>query len=200
MDCSRKRMVDARSANCRGRWRLWLMPILFGLLGFIAPVRAKDAESASATGTYEILVCDGLCASSDSPNVIVQGHVVLMDAALDRQTVKRLDSSYFPSVHGEQPNGCYELTRVHQDDHAGLAGVTPFGITGWYHWDDAVNFSLYHSPDAGYLATVKPSFDGLFGHGGSWGVGPSTPQIIVARRLGDADVRWCEEWAARERK
>lgn len=187
------------------RW--WLFPLMLCIVGLAnssSTAGAADVAGSAIAGTYEILICRGVCASSNDANVLVKGHVVLFAGGLDDATVKRLDPSYYPSTPHERPNGCYELVRAQKVDRAGYAGISPFGITGWYYREDAVAFGLYHSPDAGYEAIVKPTSGGLSGHGTSWGAGAAAPtepdiQTVLARRVGDSDVRSCEQWSVRDR-
>lgn len=166
---------------------------------------ATDVTPLPASGTYEILICRELCASSNSPNIEVKGHVVLLSSPLADQVVKTMDGSYSPTRSPEEPNGCYELTRPHISGYHGYAGIAPFGITAWTYQDGTLTFALYHSDDAGYLAIVKPTPGGLFGKGLSWGAGVAAPaksgsEIIVARRTGDADIRLCQEWSTRAQR
>jgi hypothetical protein len=184
-----------------------LLALALGILGSAGMSRAEAVQLSEPPipGTYEILICRGLCASATSPNVVVRGHVVLFARALDRRTVERLDDAYGPTTAGERPNGCYELEPVHPGGvpgYIGYAGTVPFGVTGWYPWDGSVVFALYHSPDAGYDAVVKPFAGGLFGQGRSWGVGaaaqgPADADTVVARRTGEAELALCEQWSAR---
>ncbi|GLQ98221.1 hypothetical protein [Dyella mobilis] len=187
--------------------RCWLLVLTLGtcsLVGANRQAAAADTQAPSIAGTYEIWICRGLCASADSSNVLVKGHVVLFDKTLDRSTVSRLDSSYSPSAPGARPNACYALTRMSQRGYHGYAGLSPFGITDWRYLDSLVTLELFRSPDAGYGVTVKPTPNGLFGEGDSWNAveaasGQPDNQIIVARRIGEADVRRCEAWASRKR-
>ena len=180
------------------------------LLGASVSLMAKESPSTAEAGppavdgTYEIWICHGLCASADSVNVELKGHLVLFASPMDRKTALGLDHTYRPVRPHEEPNACYELSRPRHDHLSGYAGITPYGVTAWYAWHGDIIVTLYHSPDAGYDAMLQPTPGGLAGKGQSWGAGvaaPTTPdqQVIVARRTGEADMTLCETWAARAR-
>jgi len=168
----------------------------------VQDTEATDVDHLPADGVYEILICQGLCASASSPNVEVKGHIVLFAQPLSREVALRLDPFYLPGRAREEPNGCYELALQNGGSYTGYAGGKPYGVTAWYYWQNEIVVSLYRSPDAGYDATLRPTFNGFAGRGISWGFGeaePSKPeaQTIVARRTGDANIALCEEWAVR---
>lgn len=58
-----------------------------------------------------------------------------------------------------------------------------------------ITLPLYHSPDAGYIATLSVRGSELHGRGESWGSGtgdgPIPPDSIVGRRIGPPDRGIC---------
>ena len=52
-----------------------LLLVFFLTICFATSAKATEGGLPSVAGTYEILICRGLCASSDSINVEVRGHV-----------------------------------------------------------------------------------------------------------------------------
>lgn len=195
--------MDDQKRNARNALVAALLSASFSLMAVESPPTAVAGQPA-VDGTYEIWICHGLCASADSTNVELKGHLVLFATPMDRKTALRLDHTYYPARPREEPNACYELSWQRRDHLSSYAGISPYGVTAWYVWRGDINVTLYHSPDAGYDATLQPTPGGLAGTGQSWGAGVAAPtkpdqQVIVARRTGDADMTLCETWATRER-
>jgi hypothetical protein len=159
----------------------------------IGAVAAEPDKSAPA-GTYELLICKDACSFSEANNVLVKGRLVLFADKLEKIDLDRFDERRFDYHFGEAIDGCYTLETVHNSEI--YAGIEKVGLTSWSQQGDEFQFSLYHSPDAGYQATVKRTTDGLSGNGNSWGAGVAAPEhptkeIILARRTGDADIFKC---------
>jgi hypothetical protein len=200
-----KESMHSHQASKLGRCVLRLALAVAVIAPAIQDAEATDIDHPRADGVYEILICRGLCASETSPNVKVKGHIVLFAQPLSREVALRLDPHYLPARAREEPNGCYELAVQNDSSYTGYAGIIPYGVTGWRYWHGELVVSLYRSPDAGYDAAMRPTFNGFAGRGISWGAGaaePSKPeaQTIVARHTGDADIELCEEWADRTRR
>ena len=95
---------------------------------------------------------------------------------------------------GDAPNACFALTRA-----AGgrtYAGITKVGVTRWAPDTTAtLQVPLFHSPDAGYLATLTIRGGELRGAGESWGSGTGDPTFpndsILGHRVGPPDRGLC---------
>ena len=93
----------------------------------------------------------------------------LFATALAKADLQRFDENRFRSLYGGAANGCFTLDAL--GETSSYAGLAKIGLTSWSREDGHYRFSLYHSPDAGYEVTVKPTQLGLVGTGASWGGG-----------------------------
>ena len=156
---------------------------------------------ATIAGTYDILVCKGPCSFERQAKVIIKGRLILFATALAKADLQRFDENRFSHLHGEAINGCFTLDTLGAT--SSYAGIEKIGLTSWSKEDGHYRFSLYHSPDAGYEVTVKPTRLGLAGTGTSWGAGAAAPdspstEIVIARRTGGADISRCTFQTANE--
>ena len=159
----------------------------------IASAHAADLTQASIAGTYEILICEDSCQPNADNNVWVKGRVVLFPDEMKTDDVARFDTQF---VHGEPLNACFALEKLQEHLYWGYAGIEETGLTVWSVQDAALQFSLFHSPDAGYQVTVQPTSTGFDATGKSWGAGVAAPDWqgddkVVMRRIGAADMSQC---------
>jgi hypothetical protein len=169
----------------------------------IAASRTTCAKGPSGTiaGTYEILICRGRCSFAKQTNAIDKGRLVLFANKLQPSDLQRFDENRFNHIHGEPINGCFTLDHV--GNPADYAAVEKLGVTSWSKQGSQYHFSLFHSPDAGYEVSVKPTNSGLAGTGSFWGVGVAAPRVpitetVIARRTGNADLSKCTFQTAEE--
>jgi hypothetical protein len=158
---------------------------------------AGAVDPVPVAGTYEISICKGSCPATGDENVLVKGHLVLFPTQLTDRDVARLESLHVSSSHVDQPDGCFTLERLPGRTYRGYAGIDAAGLTNWSIESDELTFALYRSPDAGYKVTAQRSTTGFAGTGMSWGAGVAAPtapgpEDVVARRIGDADMKHCE--------
>lgn len=160
---------------------------------------AAELPEKSIAGTYEILICEGSCASAGDKEVLVKGRLVLFATSLQQQELTQLQlRGRFRN--GEMPNGCFALERLSGRDYRGYAGIDKAGLTAWSIEDDRLRFSLHRSPDAGYKVTAKLVATGFAGAGRSWGAGAAEPEEptldhVVLRRTGVAKLSQCPRGA-----
>jgi hypothetical protein len=161
------------------------------------------------TGTYEIVICQGECASASrrQPNAI--GYLVLESERYQLADIPEPARSYL-SLYAEtlvlvdaeeRPNACFVLHKA--PGARTYAGMTPVGLSLWARDSaDSIHVPLDHSPDAGYHAALVIHGSVLRGRGRSWGVGDASvnlpPDSIYARRIGPPDRRICIRAAERE--
>lgn len=158
---------------------------------------ARAADLPPVAGTYEISICRDACPATGDENVLVKGHLVLFPAQLNDGDLARLEAAHVSSSHVQQPNGCFTLQKLPGRTYKGYAGIDEAGLTTWSIEGNELLFALYRSPDAGYKVTAQRSTTGFAGTGKSWGAGVAAPQApgpedVVARRIGDADMKHCE--------
>jgi len=158
---------------------------------------ADATDPAPVAGTYVISICKGSCPGTGDENVLIKGHLVLFPTQLTDRDVARLESLDVSSSFVDQPNGCFTLEKLPGRTYKGYAGIDAEGLTNWSIENDELTFALYRSPDAGYRVTAQRSTTGFAGKGRSWGVGVAAPtatgpEDVVARRIGDADMKHCE--------
>lgn len=174
------------------RWpSLAFVPI--GLLvGATAAAQAADlGRVGPIAGTYELIICKGTCSFSDSRNVFATVVVVLFEDVMAQEDVERID----PSYHSDPPNTCFVIKR--KVNAQSYAGIKDKGVSPWLLRGDAIEFDLFHSPDAGYAVEIERRGNLLTGTGRSWGAGMGapppeyTPDIVVGRRVGPPNVSSC---------
>ena len=175
------------------------------LAGFLAafPCHA-DPKPVDVPGSYDVLICKGPCGFGAPTNVVVKGVLVLAAAPISAQSLNRLISLKFEYAYGigRDTNGCFVLDTIRQNQT--YAGLIEFGLTLWRVHEQQVSFELYTSPDAGHFATVTMTSDGFQGTGGSSGgvvaEGEGTPDVLVAKRLGPAQIDTCVKAAEQRRR
>ncbi|HET7584742.1 MAG TPA: hypothetical protein VFK13_07540 [Gemmatimonadaceae bacterium] len=183
--------------------RFWL---LLGLCIAVAALACRDTAigvppsptrltPVALAGTYSVRICRGSCSSDDTTADLRRGVLVLTAQPIDLtgqpDSVQWLMEDFRP----DPINGCYVLRYV-RDDPPTYAG----GSVGGTQWEldssgTSVFFSLYRSPDAGYLVEAIGTRSGLRGRGTSWGVGIAEVHFpddsVVATRIGPPDVSTC---------
>jgi hypothetical protein len=147
-------------------------------------------------GTYEILICKSSCPVTGDENVLIRGRLVLFPMDLTQPDLARIHSSHFSHLGRQVPNACFALDKLQGRTYAGYAGIDKEGLTAWSIEGDELHFALYHSPDAGYKVTAQRTTMGFDGTGRSSGVGVAapvglSPDKVIARRIGDADMGQC---------
>jgi hypothetical protein len=103
-----------------------------------------------------------------------------------------------------EPNACFALERRPGRGVSTRAGITPAGITGWRSSERGIAVRLWVSPDAGYVAELRPEGRNLVGSGFTWGMSggyEQTTETIIATYVGPPDLDRClrviEDEAAR---
>lgn len=162
---------------------------------------AAGSPNAEIAGTYDILVCSGTCSFDGETNVAVKGRVVLFAEPLQTSDLQKFDENRLSHHFGEPINGCFTLEIVHKSPI--YAGIEKIGLTSWSDQEGQIQFSLYHSPDAGYQVSVVRKAPGLAGSGSSWGAGSAesghkSNERVIARRTGAADLANCTFQSAEE--
>ena len=186
-------------------WRPGLVAAV--LVSALAACASRGARpiapgAASGAGTYAVIVCRERCDPARPEQALARGHLVLEDEPYPLSALPQAVRSYlerYVSVltamdAGDAPNACFVLTRA-----AGgrtYAGITKVGVTRWLPDSVAtLQVPLFHSPDAGYLATLTIRGNELRGSGESWGSGTGDPPFpndsIVGRRVGPPDRGLC---------
>jgi hypothetical protein len=149
-------------------------------------------------GTYEVMVCRDRCDASRPEEALARGHLVLEAARYDFSDVPEPARSYIQRhefilavIDAERsPNACFVIENTRRA--ATYAGAAPVGVTKWEaDSTGATTLPLFHSPDAGYIATVSIRGRELRGRGRSWGSGtgdgPIPSDSIIGRRIGPPD-------------
>jgi hypothetical protein len=162
----------------------------------ISSAHAAEPADQSIAGAYEILICDGACATARDENALVKGVLVLFPTNLQPHELAREHLSGGHFMRGDLPNGCFGLEKVPGAVYDGYAGFEKVGLTAWSIEGDELRFALYHSPDAGYRVTVQRTTSGFAGSGKSLGAGVaalkgSTLDKVVLRRTGAASLSQC---------
>lgn len=173
----------------------WVTSGLFALAALYDNAATPYAASHPDVyaGTYAIRICKGSCARS-APASYVTGVVVLFDKPVRNS----LGRAFRAELDREPVNGCFVLKD---------AGVTPSSLVeiapaGFFSWalfppENAVLFQLYRSPDGGYEVALKLAARGLSGTERIWGGAVASgapriaPDMVIADRLGDPDVKLC---------
>ena len=164
--------------------------VAIGMLACAGPAHADDAPRIA--GSYEVLICKSACAFGDPATPPALGVVVVFDKPLPGRAIAGIDPYHF-GAPGEKVRLCY--SGMQSDTARTLAFATKRGVSAWQFDKHQLTFELARSIDAGYEASL--SFDGktVHGTGNSWGAGVAapgfSPDIIVARRVGPADMSWC---------
>jgi hypothetical protein len=160
-----------------------LRPTMLTLF-LVASLQAPVATSPKASGTYEVLFCASPCNSSNRPDALAAGVLVL-------------DSLPILSRAGflEKPNACFQFSRrEHFDSYAVLF---PAGYTEWHLFStgDSITFDTYRSPDAGHSVTAALTDSGFVGLGHSSGAGVAAidvpDEFVIGYRTGPPDVNRC---------
>lgn len=179
--------------------------VIFSIAALLSSTQARSATvTATPAGAYDISICTAGCADNRPESVLVRGRLILFAAPLAEADLQRFDQNRFMNHAPDEPvNGCFTLEPLRQS--AIYAGVEKTGLTFWSEHDGRIDFSLMHSPDAGYEVTVRSTPAGLTGTGTSWGAGAGAPaqhgeETIVARRVGDADISQCTFETTEERE
>lgn len=171
-------------------------------------------EPTLIAGTYAVTVCREQCDPTLPEQALVEGHIVLEDRSFSYielpRTVRTYLERYVPVLTaldaGDSPNACFALTK--RPGARTYAGIASAGVTRWaHHSTAAIEIPLFHSPDAGYDASVTIQGAQLRGTGVSWGSGtgdePIPTDSILGRRIGSPDrslcIRAAEAAAARQR-
>jgi len=175
-------------------------PMKFAVLALLAMMlvgcsaqSADVKEDRGVAGTYELIICKGECSFSKPKNVIATAVVVLFDRMMTLKDMARIGPDYHYYTH--DVNACYAVKL--KAPAQSYAGVNRIGITPWVLDGHTIRFDLFHSPDAGYAVEVVRTGDVLAGTGTSWGAGMGapppeyTPDTIVGRRVGPADISKC---------
>jgi hypothetical protein len=190
-----------RSRRARSAIQLTLAGTV--LLSACGIPRSEPAASPerSLAGTYKIVICRKAC---DRPErALASGRLVLEDSAYPlaelpepaRAHVERR-AFILAVIHAQRaPNACFVLDRTPRANT--YAGITRVGVTKWLgDSGGTIRLPLFHSPDAGYVATLSIRDGEIHGRGRSWGgehAGDGTipPDSIVGRRLGPPDRSLC---------
>jgi hypothetical protein len=133
---------------------------------------------------------------------MVRGHLILEAERYPFSDVPEPARSYLERHEfilvvidaGRAPIACFVLDKSRGARTYG--GITRVGVTKWVPDTVAtVRLPLFHSPDAGYVATLSIRGRELAGRGRSWGHGtgdgPIPPDSIIGRRIGPPDRSLC---------
>lgn len=168
----------------------------------IAGITLSGADVCSAAshrsiyaGTYAIRICRGHCSDTHARPYLV-GNLVLFDRGLRDVNGHPL----WVTMERHPANGCVALKRI-----IGQSGIySGFPEKNYVVWrpsqsDNAIEFELFRSPDAGYSVMLKLTPKGLGGSGMFWGgvVGtrtgaPLPSERVIAERVGEPDIKFCE--------
>jgi hypothetical protein len=169
-----------------------LMLVATPTFSMSAPGPSRDS---AIPGSYEVRVCSGPCSFADRSNVLAGGMLVLGAEAINPEVTTKLKRARYRPADSLQgpPNGCFIVSRI-QNAHT-FVGLIPLGFTHWSANSNRVQFGLYASSDAQYVASVVVDADGFKGSGVSNFSEFSDPlwpsDFLIARRVGPADVDRC---------
>lgn len=168
--------------------------ILLPLLAFVGAVSAAaSTRDSDVVGTYQLLICKSDCSFQNTGAAVARGTIVLFLDPLRDKDVDKLDP-YLPLSVGAPPRACFHGV---QSKHSGTyAFIQKTGVTAWSFKNGKLEFSLYHSPDAGYGVTLRLRGDILSGKGQSWGGGVGGSEftrvdVVIARRVGAPNISAC---------
>jgi hypothetical protein len=131
----------------------------------------------------------------------MRGHLVLEDEPYPYSELPRAMRAYLERYvpvltamdAGDTPNACFAFTR--RTGARTYAGIAAVGVTRWSRDTIGIEIPLFHSPDAGYVATLALLGGELRGSGESWGGGtgdePFPEDSIHGRRVGPPDRGLC---------
>lgn len=162
-------------------------------------------------GTYQVSICEGVCAA-DGSNLLVTGILVLAPQAFP---LERLSQAAQRHLRQSDPWMLVALSETDRELNACLAPEShpaasgtlramEAGITNWSSSDHEITVLLWVSPDAGYEAVFRPDGPDLRGSGFAWYMESEyhrTTQTITATYVGPPDLDRClrviEDEAAR---
>ena len=160
--------------------------------------QAAEHLPTTPAGTYEIRICKTACSASDEESVLIKGYVVLFATSLEKHELARFPSTSLRYLSDKSPNACFALQKIPGRAYTGYAGIQSLGLTVWSVTGDELKLMLMRSADAGYRVSVRSTATGFEGEGTSWGAGVAAPpelgpDAIVLRRIGESDIRRCEQ-------
>ncbi len=185
----------------------WYPGIFAFVISGCAGSAASVQSSSPPVGTYEIWLCKDACVQSDSIQVIVAGHLVLLPDRLPLHQVPDSARWYFERQFFEgEPNACFALARMDSEAKT-YAGTAPVGSTHWASRSARplrIAVSLFDSPDSGHEVEADLEQDRLRGIGTSWGAGGAdrnfSTDSVYGRRIGPPQLERCIEAAVQERR
>jgi len=148
-----------------------------------------------------VTVCRGRCDPSRPDEALARGHLVLEAAPYPLAELPERARTYIERHEfilavidaKRSPNACFVMENTRRAKT--YAGAAPVGVTKWTADSAGITLPLFHSPDAGYIATVSIRGGELRGRGRSWGTGtgdgPIPPDSIIGRRIGPPDRAIC---------
>jgi hypothetical protein len=169
--------------------------LVLGLISSFGASAPSTSSDVVIPGSYEIRVCSGPCAFGDSRNVLADGKLVLSAGPVNPEAIPEQERGRCRSGDpvGRPANGCFIITRI--PEARTFAGLITFGWTHWSGSENRIQFGLYASSDARYIASVVVDADGFKGTGSSSFVDFTDPlwpaDTMIARRVGPADVNRC---------
>lgn len=174
---------------------------------------AQVPTAHTPAGTYQVSICDGVCAA-DGANSLATGIMVLtprtftLDERLSeagQRHLRQSDPWLLVALRelDREPNACFAL-EVHPAAASSFASSMPGSITNWRSSERGIAVLLWVSPDAGYEAVLRPHGRNLRGSGFVWGMGGEYREItetVTATYVGPPDLDRClrviEDEAAR---
>ncbi len=170
------------------------------MLAACSPLALKPVQS-TVSGTYEVTFCRERCDASHPEEALARGYLVLEAASYAfsdlperaRVYIERHEFILAVIDAKRSPNACFVIENMRRAPT--YAGAAPVGVTKWVVDSAGITLPLFHSPDAGYIATVSIRGRKLNGRGRSWGFGtgdgPIPSDSIIGRRIGSPDREIC---------
>lgn len=171
---------------------------------------AQVPAAHTPAGTYQVSICEGVCAA-DGSNLLVTGFLVLEPQAFTLERLSEAGQRHLQkdpwllvalSETGREPNACFALES--RPGTSSIAGSMPASITDWHSSESGIAVRLWVSPDAGYVAELRPDGPDLRGSGFAWFMETEyhqTTETITAAYVGPPDLDRClrviEDEAAR---
>src|SRR5579862_3177763 len=125
---------------------------------------ALGNKDPGVAGTYELLICKGPCSFAERGNVLRTAVVVILDRAMKREDIARMDPNY--DSRYDKPKACYLLTNANRQVS---------GLTAWLLDGKMLSFTLNRSKDSWYSVRVERKGDQLSGVGNFWSAGVAPP-------------------------
>jgi hypothetical protein len=156
-----------------------------------------SGQQNNFAGSYEMIICAGICSFESNDNVILKGHFVLFDEPIDQDMRDRLWAEFEASLGTSEPTACFEMAPPNIDGTRGKPrgnlGAYRNGFTAWRKRRDssAVEFDIFRSIDARCQLRVEITESLSRGKVTNEFMDMKEFYDVTARRIGKPDVNFC---------